>query len=313
METVSGWGVAVWTAVGAALTNLLGWLPNLVGAAVILLVGWGVAVLLGRLTDRGLDAIKFDQLITRAGLGDAISRAGIKLDASDLVAQLVKWGVFLVAILVAADAMGLPQVTAALNSVLGYIPNVIAAILILTFGALLASFISNIVKAAGFSGSQILGQVAYWAIVVFAGLAALSQLNIAPALIQTLVTAIVGAVALAAAIAFGLGARNQAADLAAGSAIRAHLTEGDQVDVQVDGQRVSGRIDRITPTLTTISSVEGRMLVPNHLVVEQVATVRTGGAGVRGEPRLNVSRIEEAKRAAAEAAERLTGPSHEPD
>lgn len=322
MEAVSGWGAAVWAAVGAALTNILGWLPNLLGAAIILLVGWGIAVLLANLTNRGLDAIKFDRMTSRAGLKDATERAGIKLEPSDVLAQLVKWGVFLVAILVAADALGLPQVTAALNSVLGYIPNVIAAILIITFGTLLASFIGKVVRASGFDGADIVGQGAYWAIVVFAALAALAQLNIAPTLIQTLVTAVVGAVALAAAIAFGLGARNQAADLAAASAVRAHLHEGDQVDVAVNGQHVSGRISSITPMLMAVDAPQGRVLVPNHLVLEQVATVRTGagggqgqagqGKGAQGEPRLHVSRLEEtSQRAAAEAAERLRGPDKE--
>ncbi len=316
MQTVSGWGAATWAAVGAALTNMLSWLPNLIGAAIILLVGWLIAAALGNLTNRGLEAIQFDRITTRAGIKDAISRTGVKLEASDLVAQLVKWGVFLVAILVAADALRLPQVTAALNSVLGYIPNVIAAILILTFGTLLASFVGNVVRAAGFAGSQVLGQVAYWAIVVFAGLAALAQLNIAPALIQTLVTAAVGSVALAGAIAFGLGMRNQAADLAAMAGVRANLVEGDFLDVKVDGQRVSGRIERITPTATCLDSDQGRVMVPNRMIVEQVTTVRHGDVGraSASEPRLTVSRIEEAgKRAAAEAADRLRGPSHESD
>lgn len=287
--TITGWGAAAWTATAAALVNLLGWVPRLLGAIVILLVGWGIATLLEKLTDRALDAIHFDRWMARAHVDEALVRSGMKIEPSNLVAQLVKWLVFLVAILVASDALGLPQVTAALNSLISYIPNVIAAVLIIAFGAVLASFVGSLVRTAPIAGSRIIGDVAYWAVVVFAALAALTQLNIAPALIQTLFTAIIGAVALGSALAFGLGLRTQAEDLATSANVRAYCHEGDNISLtDTNGQAIKGRIESIGPMTTTLTSDHGTMLVPNRLISEQITMVQ--GAG---KPRVSVTRMPE--------------------
>jgi len=286
---ITGWGAALWAATGAALSGLLGWLPRLVGAIVVLLVGWGIASLLEGLTHRGLRAIHFDRWMTRAGVDHAIARSGMRLEPSGIVATLVKWAVFLVAILVAADAMGLPQVTAALNSLVGYIPNVIAAVLILTFGAVLANFAGNLVKAAPLSFSQLLGQVTYWAVMVFAILAALTQLNIAPALIQTLFTAVIGMVAVAGAIAFGLGLRRQAEDLVVSTGLRQFCKQGDTISLpDLDGQTIAGRIETLGPTMTTLRTDKGLLLVPNRMLADHVSCL--GATSTR----VNVTRMPEA-------------------
>lgn len=291
MPEVTGWGAAAWSATAVALTNLLGWVPNLIGAILILLIGWGIASLLGKLTDRGLDAIHFDRWMARAHIDEAIARSGMRIEPSNLLASLVKWGVFLVAILVAADALGLPQVTAALTSVIAYIPNVIAAVLIVGFGAVLASFLGNLVKAAPVSGAHVLGQGAYWAVMLFAGLAALSQLNIAPALVQTLFTALIGSVALAAALAFGLGLRKQAEDLAVSAGLKAVVRNGDTISVKdAAGDTLMGEVVMIGPAMTSLRTGDGTVLIPNRLLSEDVVNIRQTGAVPS---RVNVTRMPE--------------------
>ncbi|HEY9897698.1 MAG TPA: hypothetical protein V6D00_00825 [Pantanalinema sp.] len=287
---ITGWGAAAWAATGAALANLLGWLPNLLGAIVVLLVGWWIAGLLGKLTDRALDAIHFDRWMARAHVDEAIARSGMRIEPSNLVGNLVKWLVFLVAVLVASDALGLPQVTAALNALIGYIPNVIAAVLIVGFGAVLATFVNNLVRSAPLAGSHLLGQVAYYAVLVFAVMAALTQLNIAPGLIQTLFTALIGSVAVAAALAFGLGLRHQAADLATSLAVRQLCRVGESLSLRdEDGSVVAGRIEAIGPTMTRLATDEGAVLVPNRQLTEHVTTLYKGAIPSR----LNVTRLQE--------------------
>ncbi len=277
METVTGWGAALWAAVGAALSGILGFLPNLIGAIIILLVGWAIANVLAALVDKGLDALRFDRWMAKAGVDRAIARTGLKLEPSNMVAQLVKWLVVLVTLVVAADALNLPQVTAALMAIIGYIPNVIAALLIVTLGALLASFIGNLVKTTPLEASDLLGQVAYWAIMIFAALAALTQLNIAPELVQILFTAVIGAVALAAALAFGLGLRTEAADLMAATELKRVVDRGDAVSMTAEGKTLSGTIQRIGWLSTQLATDAGVVLVPNRMFLDRMATV--GGAG----------------------------------
>jgi small-conductance mechanosensitive channel len=275
---ITDWGVATWAALAAGLTSFFTWLPNLLGAALILLIGWGVASLLYTLTDKLLDAVRFDSLMHRAHIDEAISRSGVRIDPSNLIASLVKWTVLLVAFMMAAENLGLTQVSMGISAILGYIPNVIAAVVILGLGMLLANFVSSLVRgaagSAGVRASDMLADLSYWSIIVFATLGAVAQLNIAPALVQTLYTAVIAALALAAALAFGLGLRDQAQDVVAGRALMDQIHEGDEIALE----NVSGRIQKIGPVKTLILGQDGSKLsVPNHFLTERIFRINSGG------------------------------------
>jgi hypothetical protein len=123
----------------------------------------------------------------------------------------VFWFVFIVAIVMSTDALGIREVSAVLAELIAYIPNVIAAVLILILAALLANFLAGIIRGA--TGSDILATVARIAIIVYAVFAALTQLGIAVQLTANTLLIVLGGVALAAAIAFGFGAQNVARDI----------------------------------------------------------------------------------------------------
>jgi hypothetical protein len=123
----------------------------------------------------------------------------------------VFWFVFIIALTMAADALGIPQVSVILGQLIAFIPNIIAAILILILAALLANFVSGIVRGA--TGSGLLASVAQYAIIVYAAFAALTQLGIAVQLTANTFLILLGGVALAAALAFGLGGRDLARDV----------------------------------------------------------------------------------------------------
>jgi small-conductance mechanosensitive channel len=280
---ITDWGVATWAAFAAGMAGFFTWLPNLLGAALILLVGWVVAKALYSLTDRVLDAVRFDSLMHRARIDEAISRSGVRIDPSNLIATLVKWTVLLVAFMMAAENLGLTQVSLGISSILGYIPNVLAAVVILGLGMLLAGFVSKLVRgaasSAGMRTSDVLSDVSYWAITVFAALGAIAQLNIAPALVQTLYTAVIAAVALAAALAFGLGLRDQAHDVVAGRALADQIHEGHTIMLE----NVQGRIQKIGPVKTVIQGLDGASVsVPNHFLTERIFRFNSGGAQLAG-------------------------------
>jgi small-conductance mechanosensitive channel len=123
----------------------------------------------------------------------------------------VFWFVFIVAIVMSTDALGIREVSAVLAELIAYIPNVIAAVLILILAALLANFLAGIIRGA--TGSDILATVARVAIIVYAVFAALTQLGIAVQLTANTLLIVLGGVALAAALAFGFGAQNVARDI----------------------------------------------------------------------------------------------------
>src|ERR687890_724855 len=194
-----------------AIGVFLSYIPQLVGAIVILIIGYIVAKILEAVVGRVLQGIGFDRWMERGGIKQFFDRAETRQTPHSILGKLVFWFVFIIAITMAADALGIPQVSAVLAQLIAYIPNIIAAILILILAALLANFLAGIVRGA--TGSGLLGSIAQYAIIVYAVFAALTQLGIAVQLTANTFLIVLGAVALAAALAFGIGGREVARDI----------------------------------------------------------------------------------------------------
>lgn len=205
---------AVITSFQAALALLFTFVPRLIGFLVILLIGWLVASALSKAVTFLLRKIGFDRIGDRIGLSRLLSQSGIKTDAAEVLGKVVYWFLFLIFLVPAVDALGLTAVSNILNQVIAYLPNVFVAILVLFLGTLAATFVADIVRGAA-GGSRIgnpnlFANIARYAILGFVALIALEQLQIAPSLLNILFTAIVGAAALAAGLAFGLGGQETA-------------------------------------------------------------------------------------------------------
>src|SRR5919205_4433035 len=194
-----------------AISVFLSYTPQLIGAIVILVIGYIIARALQALVGRLLESIGFDRWMERGGIKQFFDRAQTQETPHSILGKLVFWFIFIIAITMAADALGIPQVSAVLGQLIAYIPNIIAAILILILAALLANFLSGIVRGA--TGSALLGSIARYAIIVYAVFAALTQLGIAVELTANTFLILLGAVALAAALAFGIGGREVAQDI----------------------------------------------------------------------------------------------------
>ena len=191
------------------LSTFFSYIPQLIGAILILIVGYIVAKLLEAVITRLLGTIGFEHWMDRGGIKQFFERAETRQTPTSILGRLVFWFVFIIAIVMATDALGISQVSAVLAELIAYIPNVIAAVLILILAALLANFLSGIIRGA--TGSDILATVARVAIIVYAVFAALTQLGIAVQLTANTLLIVLGGVALAAALAFGFGAQNVAA------------------------------------------------------------------------------------------------------
>jgi small-conductance mechanosensitive channel len=158
-----------------------------------------------------LQAIGFEGWMEKGGIKQFFDRAETNQTPVSILGQLVFWFVFIIALTMAADALGIPQVSVILGQLIAYIPSIIAAVLILILAALLANFVSGIVRGA--TGSGLLASVAQYAIIVYAVFAAITELGIAVELTAPTFLIVLGAVALGAAIAFGLGGREVAQDI----------------------------------------------------------------------------------------------------
>jgi len=211
---VTNWGDAILTALANALNLVLTFIPKFIGFLVILLVGWIIASVVSRALTLLLRKIGFDRLSDRIGLTRLEQRMGVRMDPAGILGKLVYWFLFLIFLVPATDALGIPTVSAVLSGLVAYIPNVFVAILVLFLGTMAATFVADIVRGAVASAHMgspgIFAGIARWAIIGFAALVALEQLKITPDLINELFGAIVAAAAIAFGLAFGLGGQDAA-------------------------------------------------------------------------------------------------------
>lgn len=214
--------VQSWTdVVVSSLQNL--WLgfarfvPNLIGALIVLIVGLVVAAGLGTLIEKVFDAIKLDGFLAKLGLSTYFERAGLRLRGAHFLGRIVYWFIVVAFLVAVAGILGLYAFSDFLRSVLIYIPNIVAAVLIMLAAVVLGNFFKRLVTASVMSAklhaAHFLGTLTWWTMVVFGFLTALVQLNIAPSIINSLVIGFISMLALAGGLAFGLGGRDYAAYL----------------------------------------------------------------------------------------------------
>jgi len=208
-------GEVVATSLEGLYTRGLAFLPTLIVGIVVLILGWVIGIGLGNLTQKVLEALKVDQLADSLGLDRLSARTGKKLSVSNFGNWIVKWFFLVATFVAAADIFGLSQVSVFLyGQVVPYFGNVIIAVAILLVGMVAANFLQGVVRhslqAGGLHTSDTLALVTKWAILVFAFLAALSELRVASSFVQDLFRAFVAMLAVAGGIAFGLGGKEHA-------------------------------------------------------------------------------------------------------
>lgn len=202
-----------------AFGKLLGFVPNLLGGLAILLVGYLVAKVLGKVVGTVLRKVGFDQWMERAGVSGVLQRSGTGLTASAVLGKVVFWFVFLISFTMFASALGVPEISAFMATMLSYIPRIFAAIVIVCLAALFANFLAAIIRGA--TGNEMLAKAGRYAVLVYAAFAALTQLGIAVQLTGNTLLIVLGGVALALGLAFGLGGRELA-----GEALRTMFSRG---------------------------------------------------------------------------------------
>ena len=244
---VTDWGVAVMTSLTSALALLLSAIPKVLGFVVILVIGWLIASALAKVVSSVLRAVKFNDLAQRAGLTGFVQKMGLQTDAAGFMALIAKWFVRMIVLVSAFDALGLPAVSQVLQQLLLWLPNLVVAIIALVIGGLAANALGKLVRGAtaesGLGSPDLLASIARVAVWAFAIVVAVNQIGIATTLINTLFMAVVGAVALALGLAFGLGGRETAAMV-----VRGWYERGQQAapKMQQAGESVQRRASEST-------------------------------------------------------------------
>ncbi len=216
-NNVTDWTGSLWHGLTAGLDRFMAGIPTVLGALLILVIGWIIAGALAALAVKLFRAVHLDTLADHARVNDFLGRSGTKMRASNVLGEVIKWVVRLVFVEMATDQLGLTQVTTIINRILAYIPNILVALLILGLGAFLGTLLSGVVRGAaseaGAKNAGLLAKLASGAVMAFAVIAAVNELDIAPIVVNTLYIGLVAAISLALGLSFGLGGRDTAARL----------------------------------------------------------------------------------------------------
>ncbi|MGE5375508.1 MAG: mechanosensitive ion channel family protein [Bacteroidota bacterium] len=214
---ITDWGAAVMTSLTAALTMFLAAIPRVIGFIVILVIGWLIAGVLAAAVAALLRAVRFNDLAQRSGLAGFVHSMGVRKDTAGVLADIVKWFVRLIVLVVAFDALGLPAVSSILQQFLLWIPNLVVAVVILVIAGLAANALGDLVRGsaaqAGFSNPDLLATITRVAVWGFGIVVAVNQIGVAQTLVNTLFMGLIGALALALGLAFGLGGRDTAREI----------------------------------------------------------------------------------------------------
>lgn len=197
--------------------GFLVFLPKLIGAIIVFIIGWFISIGIGKLIAEFLKRLRFNDIFGKGGWKEALEKAELEVDPSSFVGAIVKWVLVIVFLLAAVEILGMVQFAGFLNKVLAYLPNVVVAVLILVVAVIIADILEKIIRVTvegikvGYG--KLAGSIVKWAIWVFAILGILIQLKIAVELVLSLFTGLVAMVAIAGGIAFGLGGKEIAGEI----------------------------------------------------------------------------------------------------
>ena len=189
--------------------------PAMLGALIILFAGYLLARLVEKGIERLLRKIRLNEALERGGVMQAVERSGSHFNPTRVIANLVFWFIMFAVIMVAANALGLESLAGVFSELVGYIPSVMAAIVIIIVGIVLGRFVGGLIlaSAGAVQGGPTLARAGRWGVVVLAIFMALQELGVATDIVTTAFAILFGAVALALSLSFGLGNRELAGEV----------------------------------------------------------------------------------------------------
>jgi small-conductance mechanosensitive channel len=262
-------GLEPWqSTLSGILDQLVGYLPTLLLALVILVIGWALARLLAALARRLARRLGLDDLVERSGLAQGLAQAKIARPASDLVALLIFWLVFLVSLLLALETLGWTLAVLPVQSLIAYLPRLLAAILILVVGAWLAQALGKVVQAAvasmGVEFHEGVGRAVRGLLLVVTAVLAIQQIGLNLTFLTDALTNLLTIAVAGLALAFGLGGRDVARNVLAGYYARDQFVPGDAL--VVDGE--VGTLEGIGTVSAQIAIGEEILVMPNTCLIE---------------------------------------------
>lgn len=273
-KAIGSWSDTLQESLVASLTNIwegaIALIPNLIVGALIMVVGYIVSAVLRWIATLILRRVRFDTLCEKTGLTEMSQTVGLSSAPSRMFGRLIFYGAMLMFFTIAVDVLGLDNLSQAVHSFITYLPNAIAALVILVFGLILANFVRGAVQGAaervGLEYGSALGGVVFAAVLIVIATMVVSQLQIDTALVNRAIEIFLLAAGAAVAIALGFGTRDTARHIVAGVYVRESLKPGATITVG----DLHGELLAVEKVNTKLKGKDGNIIViPNAQLIEK--------------------------------------------
>jgi len=243
--------------------------PSIIGAIVVLIIGWIIASVAAKLLKKVISKIGLDKLADKLNTIEAMEKANIKIVPSAVLPKIVYFFLLLMFISIAAKTLNWEPLTNQIQGLLDYIPILLSAVLLLIVGLLIANFLKNVVIKAcdsfGISSSRLIGGFVFIVIFIIIAISALSQAKIDTSLLNTNFTLIMGGIVLAFAVAYGIAARNILTNLLSSFYTKKRYKIGQTIKVQ----EISGEVVDLDNTSITLQTGTKKVVIPMQKLINE--------------------------------------------
>jgi len=262
MNSISHWTELVIASLKAMGENLMGALPNILGAIILLIMGWVIAKVVSKVIARLLKGPRVEKWTQKINGSESMQENGMSIAPAKVISQFVYWLILLVFFITASDTLGWQSVSTEVGGLLRYLPKLLSAIIIFVIGMYIANFIKQAILATfislGVSGAKLISTIAFYVIIVILTVTAMNQAGIDTEILTHNITLILGSVLFAFALAFGLGARDILQNILSGLYSRKSFNPGEKV--RLEG--IEGVIEAIDSVNVTLKTSEGKIVIP---------------------------------------------------
>ena len=235
-------------------------MPDLIVALLFLLAGWVISSLIKRLLNKSLIKIGFNTFLDKLGLDTLLKKMDLKVQGSQIVASIISVFIFLIFLLAALDIVGLDMLSGLIDTVVLFLPKLLAALAVLLCGFFVAQIVYNAVKIAskntGVDYGRSVAEVCRGIIIISTVSLSITQLDIDVWLLNSIISVIIASVGLAAAISLGIGTKSMAQEIVAGVYLRDMYQTGDNIEVQ-----------EVKGALVSIGSVASKVIGENEAII----------------------------------------------
>nr|WP_299175558.1 mechanosensitive ion channel domain-containing protein [uncultured Allomuricauda sp.] len=275
METINEWKDLTFDSLTTMGRDIAMALPKIIGALIVLLIGWLVTKIVLFILGKILKLAKADALSEKINEMELFGKGDLKIDIIKIILGFVKWFLLLVFLIVAADILSWEIISTEIGNLLRYLPRLFSALALMMIGLYIGNFVKKTVKklfdSLEFGGSNVVSNMLFYIIVIFISITALNQAGIDTSIITNNITMILGAFLLAFALGLGLGSRDVITDLLRSFYTRRTYAVGDKV--VISGH--TGTIEAIENNSLTLVTKNGKFVIPIKDVVSEKVEIKS--------------------------------------